>query len=173
MELPDRFAVEEHPFRGDGAVPNNPDLPLIVYRGVLDTGAEAALRCESRFAGNGWTGAWRNGIYRRHHYHSTAHEVLGIVAGSARVRFGGEAGSTIAVAAGDVVVVPAGVAHKAEWLSPDLLVVGAYPQGQAPDIRDAGAAGLQDARDNVAAVPPPAADPVFGPDGPLLQRWRA
>ncbi len=171
-ETVDPVAIEEHRFPGDAEVANNADLPLLVYRQALATGIGAAEACEKRFTRNQWTGIWQNGIYRRHHYHSTAHEVLGIAAGSARVRFGGESGRTVAVEAGDVVVVPAGVAHKAEWLSHDLVVVGAYPKGQHPDIREAGEGDLARARQNIAAVPLPAADPLFGRDGPLLQRWR-
>jgi len=84
------------------------------------------------FERNGWGGAWRNGIYAHHHYHSTTHEVLGVASGSVRVRLGGDSGKTVVLRAGDVVVVPAGVAHKSEGESPDLVVVGAYPQGAAP-----------------------------------------
>ena len=40
----------------------------------------------------GWLGAWVDGIYAFHHFHSTAHEVLGIVAGSASVILGGPKG---------------------------------------------------------------------------------
>ena len=87
--------------------------------------------------------AWRNGIYAHHHYHSTAHEVLGIVAGSVRVRLGGESGKTVELRAGDVVVIPAGVAHKSEGASPDLLVVGAYPGGKSPDMCRPGSAGAR------------------------------
>src|SRR4051794_36709246 len=89
----DTVTIEEHLFADDGHVPNNPSLPLIVYRGVLETGRDAAAECEALFAGNDWSAAWRNGIYAHHHYHSTAHEVLGIAAGSVRVRLGGEAGA--------------------------------------------------------------------------------
>src|SRR5579862_5565692 len=83
--------IEEHRFADDGTVPNS-QLPLIVYRAVLDTGPDAAAVCERRFAANGWSGGWRGGIYPYHHYHSTAHEALGVVRGSARVRLGGYAG---------------------------------------------------------------------------------
>src|SRR5438309_2433514 len=127
--------IEEHWFDDDGVVPNNPRLPLVVYRGVLESGPGAAASCETRFAGNGWSGGWRGGVYPYHHYHSTAHEALGIVAGSAKVRLGGDSGTLIDLHAGDVVVIPAGVAHKGEAASPDLLIVGAYPGGRGPDMR--------------------------------------
>ena len=85
------FAVETLVFADDGTVPNNP-LPLVVYRGALKNEGDRATACESMFDRNGWPGAWRNGIYGHHHYHSTAHEVLGIAAGNARVRLGGDNG---------------------------------------------------------------------------------
>src|SRR5689334_2856912 len=112
--VPNDLTIEEHLFSDNGRVPNNPSLPLILYRGVLETGPGAAALCEARFAANDWTGAWRNGVYTHHHYHSTAHEVLGITAGSVRVRLGGESGTIVDLRAGDVVVIPAGVAHKNE-----------------------------------------------------------
>jgi uncharacterized protein YjlB len=121
--------IEDYRFADDGRVPNNPRLPLIVYRGALKTGGDAAASCVALFDRNGWTGAWQNGVYSHHHYHSSAHEVLGIASGWVRVRLGGESGQTIELRAGDVVVIPAGVAHKNEGESPDLLVVGA---GRAP-----------------------------------------
>ena len=105
--------IEEHWFDDDGVVPNNPRLPLVVYRGVLESGSGAAAACETLFASNGWSGGWRGGVYPYHHYHSTAHEALGMVAGSAKVRLGGDSGTVIDLYAGDVVVIPAGVAPKA------------------------------------------------------------
>ena len=102
----DTLTIEEHFFADDGRVPNNPSLPLIVYRSALATGPRCAADCEKLFADNGWSGGWRNGIYAHHHYHSTAHEVLGIAAGSVRVRLGGEDGTTVELHAGDVVVKP-------------------------------------------------------------------
>ena len=81
--------IETHHFASDGTVPNN-SLPLVVYRGALGESSDRAGRCEALFERNGWPHPWRNGIYAHHHFHSTAHEVLGIAAGSARVRLGGE-----------------------------------------------------------------------------------
>ncbi len=83
----------------DGVVPNN-SLPLVVYRGALGEAGDRAKACVALFNKNGWPNPWRNGIYGHHHYHSTAHEVLGIAAGSARVRLGGEKGETVELYAG-------------------------------------------------------------------------
>ena len=124
------------------------------------------------FSRNGWPAAWRNGIHAHHHYHSTAHEVLGIARGRARVRLGGEGGQTVALNEGDVVVIPAGVAHKREAASADLLVIGAYPRGQTPDMNRAEAGRHASGAAKLAAVPLPDADPVTGRDYPLLDCWR-
>jgi uncharacterized protein YjlB len=165
------LTTETHTFTDDGTVPNN-RLPLVVYRGALGSEGDRASACERMFAQNGWPGAWRNGIYAHHHYHSTAHEVLGIAVGSARVRLGGEHGKTVELHPGDVVVIPAGVAHKRESASPDLLVIGAYPKGQNPDICRAEPGAHDKAVANIAAVALPAADPVTGGAAPLLECWR-
>jgi uncharacterized protein YjlB len=164
--------IETHLFADDGTVPNNPTLPLVLYRGALGSEGDLAARCEQMFEAHGWPGAWRNGIYGHHHYHSTAHEVLGIARGSARVRLGGENGASVELRTGDVVVIPAGVAHKRESASDDLLVIGSYPKGQRPDICRADTATHDKAAGNVARVALPACDPVTGQQGPLLDCWR-
>jgi uncharacterized protein YjlB len=162
--------VETHVFADDGTVPNN-RLPLVVYRGALGDADDRASRCEQMFAANGWPDSWRNGIYGHHHYHSTAHEVLGIARGSARVRLGGEHGQSVELRAGDVVVIPAGVAHKRESASADLLVIGSYPKGTNPDICRAEPSTHDEAAGNIARVPLPGADPVTGRADPLLKVW--
>ena len=168
--LSQNLSVETHFFADDGTVPNN-KLPLVLYRGALGGEGDLASCCEAMFEANGWPGAWRNGIYGHHHYHSNAHEVLGIARGSARVRLGGENGATVDLNTGDVVVIPAGVAHKRESASSDLLVIGSYPNGQRPDICRADAASHDKSAANVARVALPDCDPVTGEAGPLLDCW--
>jgi uncharacterized protein YjlB len=159
-------------FADDGAIPNNPALPLLVYPGALDlSGDDPAATCEAVFAANGWGECWRDGIYPFPHYHSTAHEVLGICCGEARVRFGGSTGIVLTVRAGDVVVLPAGVGHQNLGASPDLLVVGAYPRGQRFDLCRGRPEERPQAPENIEHVPLPAADPVYGADGPLVEHW--
>ncbi|HTP84116.1 MAG TPA: cupin domain-containing protein [Alphaproteobacteria bacterium] len=166
--------IDQYLFGDDGKFPNNRDLPLLVYRGVLDRQAkDPAGDCERLFARHRWTGAWRNGIYDYDHFHATAHEVLGIVRGEVRVRFGGEGGRVVEVHAGDVVVIPAGVGHRNMGASPDLVVVGAYPDGDGePEICTGKGREHEHALKTVPQVPMPAQDPVFGEAGPLRERWR-
>ncbi len=158
-------------FRDDGLIPNN-TLPLIVRRGAIPPSAgDPARAFETTFRRNGWSGTWRDSIFDYHHYHSTSHEVLGVAAGSATVRFGGEGGETIGLTAGDVVVIPAGVGHARLEASDDLLVVGAYPNGMDYDLIRADPAAIEAARRRIALVPVPDSDPVDGPEGPLVRLW--
>jgi uncharacterized protein YjlB len=166
------LAIEEHRFTDDGHVPNNPSLPVVIYRAALNTGPGAATACETLFATNDWGATWIGGIYAHHHYHSTAHEVLGIAAGSVRLRLGGEHGKLLELGASDVVVIPAGVAHKNEGASPDLTVVGAYPGGKSPDMRKPAPREREEVLRNIREVALPARDPVYGPSGPLIDRWQ-
>jgi uncharacterized protein YjlB len=163
--------IETHRFADDGTIPNSA-LPLLVYRGVLAGEPDPAAAFERRFARNGWLGAWRDGIFPYHHFHSTSHEALGVAAGRATVRFGGEGGgASLELATGDAVAIPAGVGHRLERSSPDLLVVGAYPGGRAWDVRRGDPAERAEVLANLAAVPLPAADPVQGAGGPLVAAW--
>ncbi len=165
-------AVTAHLLRDDGAIPNNPRLPLLVYQGVLDVSVgDPAAPFEALFAANGWGSSWRNGIFPFPHYHSTAHEVLGISRGTAKVRFGGEQGVVADVEPGDVVVIPAGVGHQNLGASADLLVVGAYPGGVSWDLCRGGADERPKVLDNIARVPLPPRDPVYGLEGPLIAHW--
>lgn len=155
-------------FEDDGAIPNS-RLPLLVYRDAVPADAAAIERV---FAANRWPPAWRDGVYPFHHFHSTAHEVLGVARGEVSVLFGGPGGEVLTVKAGDVVVVPAGVGHCNRGQSADLLIVGAYPDnGPGPDLRRGVVAEHDAVVRAIGAVRVPAADPVTGVDGGLRRVW--
>jgi uncharacterized protein YjlB len=158
--------------KDDGTFPNHGKLPLTVYQGILVLPqSNPAAVVETLFELNGWRGCWRNGIYGFHHYHSTAHEVLGVYGGSAQVQMGGDHGATLTVACGDVIIIPAGVAHKNLGADGDFRVVGAYPQGQGPDMCYGKAGERPRADKNISKVTLPKMDPAYGVDGPLNKHW--
>ena len=74
-------------------------------------------------------GAWRGMVFTYHHYHSSVHEVLGIVRVTARLAFGGESGVALVLETGDVAVTVAGVGRCNPGAGEGFLVVGAYLRG--------------------------------------------
>jgi uncharacterized protein YjlB len=169
-----RTAPITHTFVDDGRIPNNPTLPFVLYRGGIDlSGSPDPERViERAFAANGWGSMWRNGIYGYAHYHSMIHEAMGIARGRAKVRFGGEKGRDIEIAAGDVVILPAGTGHQLLTQSRELVVVGAYPPSGKYNLCHGTRAEHTKALVSIPKVPPPPTDPVFGTKGPLMALWR-
>jgi uncharacterized protein YjlB len=155
-------------FEDDGLIPNS-RYPVILYTQAMKDAA--ASDYQKLFAENTWPGAWINGIFSYHHYHSTAHEVLGISSGWVEVLLGGEQGKTVRLSAGDIVILPAGVGHKNLAQSPDLSVVGSYPQGQSPDMNYGKPGEYARSVENIARVPLPGSDPI-GESGSLTKLWR-
>jgi uncharacterized protein YjlB len=165
--------VAVHLLEDDGTYPNNEVLPLLVYRHALRSSVDSLVRTfEQVFRAHNWRGSWRNGIFPYHHYHSTAHEVLGVAGGRATVQLGGPGGVTLDVTAGDVLVLPAGMAHKNRGASEDFLVVGAYPEGRRWDLNRGEPGDRPEADRNIEQVPLPSLDPVYGEDGPLHEHWK-
>lgn len=165
--------IEKHILKDDGTFPNNATLPLIIYTGALDLSKEdAASQMEQVLHQHRWGNSWRNGIYTYHHYHSVAHEVLGIYQGQVRLQLGGPEGITTTVRAGDVIVIPAGVAHKNLEASDDFACIGAYPPGQNFDMNYGKADERPRADENIAQVPLPDTDPLYGNEGPLMKYWK-
>lgn len=163
-------------FNDAGAFPNNPDLPVLVYKSIVPDAEksrpeELAQWFERVWASHRWTPAWRYGVYDFAHYHSTAHEVLGVYRGQASLRLGDRVGATVVVEAGDMLVLPAGTAHQNLGSSPNFHVVGGYPDGQSADLLRGDPSDRPAADERVHRVPLPLADPIGGARGALVKQW--
>jgi len=162
------------PLQDTGAIPNNAKCPLLIYPNALALPKNNPARfIEELLAANHWGGTWRNGIYPFHHYHSTAHEVLVCYRGSAEVQLGGEPGILHTMNVGDVILIPAGTGHKKLHATDDFAVVGGYPRGQKWDMCYGKSGERPQADQNIARVPLPQSDPIYGPDGPVMDFWKA
>jgi uncharacterized protein YjlB len=158
-------------FEDDGVVPNSRN-PLLVYRNAFTARYEKGAEwLEAKFLANHWYNSWRNGIFTFQHYHSIAHEVLGIYSGEALVLLGGDKGKEVTVNAGDIVVIPAGVGHK-NLGDHNLGVVGAYPNGMPVDIMRCEPGERPKVDQNIASVPFPDEDPYLGKKEGLIRIWK-
>lgn len=163
-----RLELEEN-----GNFPNNPVLPVLLYKGVFDlNGTDQAAIIERVFSENNWGGSWRNGIYNYQHYHSTAHEALGVYGGWADVQLGGPGSEIVRIEKGDLVVLPAGTAHKRIASGDGFRVVGAYPDKQIWDMNYGKPEEAERARRNIEKVLLPGNDPVFGSEGKMFNFWK-
>lgn len=168
------------------------------------------------FTKNDWNVHWifRYGPTQLSHYHSKAHECMAVLSGTASIRFGvadtspdmelnthgsawEEGGVLLEAEAGDVFIIPAGVAHKTHNTKPDaefaLLSPGAGHGIEAENPRQALSEitldgftmmGAYNGGDwdfvaaggdfeKVWAVPKPKYDPVLGmSDQGLCKTWR-
>jgi len=153
----------------------NSKLPVLIYRKALKVPA-AKKKCitavQKIFARNGWSNSWSNGIYDFHHYHSNTHESMAICSGEAEVIIGGPKGRKVKLTQGDVIILPAGVAHKCLSSSKDFICVGAYPQGKNYDINLGKSKELTKALANIKQLSGPSKDPVFGKEGFLKTYWK-
>lgn len=161
------YAKENKPF------PNN-EWPVLHYPGAVlhllrePNPAQAVLKL---FEQNGYTNGWVNGIHPFHHFHSNSHEVLGCVSGEARVQLGGPGAEVYTFSKGDVLLLPAGTAHKRLDATDDFQIVGAYPGGQDFDMQKGEAADYEKMKENVKATAVPHSDPVEGENGAVKKYW--
>ncbi|OKP13878.1 hypothetical protein PENSUB_453 [Penicillium subrubescens] len=200
-------------------VPNSP-RPLLHYKSVLPKHPNTS-HCDpvsvwNLFTKNDWDVQWifRYGPTQLSHYHSQAHECMAVLSGTAKIRFGvadtspdmhentygsarEDGGVVLHAEAGDVFVIPAGVAHKTHDTKPDaefallspgkghgieaedpvealsrvrlegFTMMGAYCGGEWDFVAMGGEF------EKVWSVPKPKFDPVFGgSENGLRGRWQ-
>jgi uncharacterized protein YjlB len=172
-----QFSINKKPqtikevLNDDGQFPNS-YLPVLIYKAALILPEEHAEKIiEDIFKINNWTNSWRNGIYDYHHYHSITHEALGVYEGNTIVQFGGSNGIQQLIEKGDIIIVPAGVAHKNIGPERDFKCVGAYSNGKDYDIKRGDPNDRPEANKNIKKVPLPENDPVYGNNGALISNW--
>lgn len=161
------YTKENQPF------PNNL-LPALYYPKVvanLINEPDPAQSVLDLFEKNGYTNGWVNGIFSYHHFHSNTHEILACIAGEATVQLGGPDTQSYSFSEGDVLLLPAGVAHKRVAASPDFKIVGAYPEGLEPDMQKGGAENYESIKQAITAVQLPKKDPAEGANGSLSNHW--
>lgn len=144
--------------------------PVIIYYGVFDaTSAQLSRRLEEI---GEVTPQWEYTMYSRTHFHSTTHEVLGVVAGRARLCFGGEKNPRRfepTVQRGDLIIVPAGVGHRLLDDKGDepFKMIGAYPPQKQWDMCY-GRPGEEEKVQGIQHVEWFKRDPLYGEDTPAL-----
>lgn len=97
--------------------------------------------------------------------------MVGIIKGTANLQLGGEQGITLSVKKGDVLVIPAGVAHMNLGNKYDVICIGGYPEGRDYDIKLGKPEERTVANKNIARVPLPATDPITGTAHGVPEIW--
>lgn len=146
--------------------------PLMIYHAAFDASATEL----SKHLGDVGevVPQWVYGMFPQTHFHSTTHEVLGVVSGQAILCFGGEGNPERfepTVEKGDMIIVPAGVGHRL-LDEPDsggerFKMVGAYPRDKHWDMCY-GQEGEEEKVKEIAKLGWFRQDPLFGADGPAL-----
>ncbi|KAL9104038.1 MAG: hypothetical protein Q9163_000977 [Psora crenata] len=146
--------------------------PLLIYHGAFRPNTTAST-IEQHLSDVGVVQPeWRYSMYPYSHFHSTSHEVLCVYSGSAKLCFGGEANPErveIGVGKGDVIIVPAGLAHRLlDDHDKQFSMVGCYPKGKQWDMCY-GRKEEEGNEERIASLEWFLRDPIYGVEGPLLE----
>lgn len=175
VALLDTLCVSKHLIPAHDRLPNSSilDKPLLIYRSAF-IGDASAVESHLRFIGV-VVPQWRYTMYSTTHFHSTSHEVLCVTSGRAKLCFGGEDNPdrvTPTVQRGDVMIVPAGMAHRLlqdmNDASGAFEMVGSYPNGCHWDMCY-GVPGEDEKVESTRSLPWFQRDPIFGDHGPVLE----
>lgn len=154
--------------------PNN-SLPVLYYAEELKTLTKtngAQEKVKDYLKKNNYSNSWVGGILAHHHFHSNTHEVLVCIKGTATVQLGGPNGDVYPFRQGDVLLLPAGTAHKKIEATQDFQIVGAYPNGLEYDMQTGDEEKYNLLKERIAKVPLPEQDPVEGDKGPVFDYWQ-
>jgi len=163
--------VLQYFLKDDGYFPNSV-LPVLLYKRAIKLPLLFKGRMVKRlFQKHHWTNNWRNGVYTFHHYHSNTHEVMAVIKGKTKLQLGGENGTTVTLEEGDVVLIPAGVAHKNLQQEKDVICIGGYPRGKDYDMNYGNEEERPAADERISKVPIPGFDPVTGKKDPMNKIW--
>lgn len=162
-------AIITYLFENDGDIPNN-ILPVVIYKNALEHVVHKDF--ELLFSQNGWGNNWHDTILTEDHFHSNTHEILGLKSGQARLMLGGVNGKIVTVEKGDVIIIPAGVGHFSVDNSLEYQFVGGYPNGADWNLKfSLKKEDRSSVLTEIASIPLPDKDPVFGDNGPLFDYW--
>lgn len=178
----DKLRVSRHHIPAFNRLPNSAGTkrPLLIYHSVFnDKHNFSASTVEDYLRSVGVVEPqWRYTMYSTSHFHSTTHEVLVITAGRALLCLGGEENPdhvNVLAATGDVVVIPAGVAHRlledVGKMAGDMPfeMVSSYPLGHSWDMCY-GKIGEEEKLDIIKHLEWFERDPIFGANGPVLDK---
>lgn len=157
-------------FEPDGGIPNS-RLPLLLWKKRLFPEHRDGQAACALYRRNGWGGTWVYTVYPFWHFHTRGHEVLGCVAGHARIGFGGDAGMVTDIEVGDVAILPAGVGHRKLEASADFLMAGGYPPGQEGNIVRPGDMDVERIVAEIRDVALPMTDPITGRKDGVVAFW--
>lgn len=157
-------------FEPQGGIPNS-DLPLLLWKGRLPAECREGEAACALYRKNRWGGTWVYTVYPFWHFHTHGHEVLGCVAGQARIGFGGDGGMVADIEIGDVAIIPAGVGHRKLEASTDFLMAGGYPPGQEGNIVRPGDFDQDTAMAEIRRVQLPETDPITGRADGVVAVW--
>lgn len=158
--------IESHDY-----FPGNPHYPLLIYKQAF-TNMESPQAIQDLLEQNNWCDSWIDSIYDFHHYHKKTHEVLVIISGNCLVQFGGAHGLIYEVNQGDVIIIPAGVAHKSIGMSNNFQCIGAYPLAVGPDMNYGTQEEYFTSVEMINQLGLPNRDPILGTKGPLFNYWK-
>jgi len=159
--------------KDNGTFPGS-KLPVLHYKKAIKVPfIFAGRKAKALFTKHNWTNTWRGGIYTYDHYHSNTHEAMAVIKCHTVLLLGGENGKHVHLEKGDVIVIPAGVAHKNLGKEKDVICIGGYPDGKDFDMNYGNAGERPGTDENIRSVPMPLTGPLYGEVDPLAKIWEA